>query len=97
MLSNLTSNALKYIDKTKDVSWIKFEVEVNGGSIQVMISDNGIGIKDDYLGKVFNMYFRATETSKGSGLDCSSLKKRSIRLGEISRWSQPLVSEQNSG
>ena len=33
-----------------------------------MISDNGIGIRTDKVDKVFDMFLRATETSKGTGL-----------------------------
>lgn len=72
---NLISNGIKYADTTKESSWMKFDCirEVTGWKIR--ITDNGIGIRKEYLEKVFNMYFRATELSKGSGLGLFIVKE----------------------
>jgi signal transduction histidine kinase len=75
VLHNLVSNSIKYRDKNKDVNWIKFECVLEGKHWQLTISDNGIGIREEYLDKVFNMYFRATENSKGSGLGLFIVKE----------------------
>ncbi|MEO5979349.1 MAG: two-component regulator propeller domain-containing protein [Chryseolinea sp.] len=75
VLHNLVSNSIKYRDQNKDSNWIKFECVLEDKHWQLTISDNGIGIRAEYLEKVFNMYFRATENSKGSGLGLFIVKE----------------------
>lgn len=75
VLHNLVSNSIKYRDPLKESNWIRFESTQNETHWQLVITDNGIGIRPEYLDKVFNMYFRATETSKGSGLGLFIVKE----------------------
>lgn len=75
VLHNLISNSIKYRDQNKDSNWIKFESTLENKYWQLTITDNGIGIRAEYLDKVFNMYFRATESSKGSGLGLFIVKE----------------------
>jgi signal transduction histidine kinase len=41
---------------------------VNELGVSIEVSDNGKGISQEYLGKIFEMFFRASEDSYGSGL-----------------------------
>lgn len=75
ILHNLVSNGIKYRDPNKDDCWIKFEYTPSDRSWNLSVTDNGIGIREQYLDKVFNMYFRATESSKGSGLGLFIVKE----------------------
>ena len=68
ILLNLVTNGIKYSDRAKESNWIKFESKTVENDFQLTVTDNGIGIRKEYLDKIFKMYFRATETSKGSGL-----------------------------
>ncbi|HEY5919058.1 MAG TPA: two-component regulator propeller domain-containing protein [Chryseolinea sp.] len=68
VLLNLVTNAIKYSDRNKESSWLRFEYTSIENGCQLTVTDNGIGIRKEYLDKIFKMYFRATETSKGSGL-----------------------------
>jgi signal transduction histidine kinase len=68
VLLNLVTNAIKYSDRKKESSWLRFEYKSIENGCQLTVTDNGIGIRKEYLDKIFKMYFRATETSKGSGL-----------------------------
>lgn len=81
VLHNLIGNSTKYIDKYKEERWIRIECEQAGKYWRLRIMDNGIGIKKEYLDKVFNMYFRATEKSKGSGLGLFIVKETLTKLG----------------
>jgi signal transduction histidine kinase len=42
--------------------------------------DNGIGIKKEYVKKVFDMFYRATEKSQGSGLGMYIVKQAVDKL-----------------
>jgi len=81
VLHNLISNSIKYADKAKTYSWIRIECELNDPYWQLRITDNGIGIREEYIDKIFNMYFRATDTSKGSGLGLFIVKETLTKIG----------------
>ena len=78
---NLISNAIKYVDATKDEHFITIEIETNEQHAQIKIIDNGIGISETTLPKIFNMFYRATEYSEGSGIGLYIVKNAVDKLG----------------
>lgn len=68
IINNLVSNAIKYRDATKDHNELKVIVNVMDSRAHISFSDNGIGIGKEYLHKIFEMFYRATERSEGAGL-----------------------------
>jgi len=67
LFQNLISNAIKYQRPYID-SYVKIKIDVNELGAAFEVSDNGKGISQEYLGKIFEMFFRASEDSYGSGL-----------------------------
>lgn len=66
---NLIENSINYSTKRKSFSFLKIAiVEHNDEMIRMEFSDNGIGIKKEYLDKIYNMFFRATNYAEGTGL-----------------------------
>jgi signal transduction histidine kinase len=49
-------------------SFINIYVDVTEKESVVKIEDNGEGISEDKLDKIFDMFYRASENSEGSGL-----------------------------
>jgi signal transduction histidine kinase len=85
VLSNLISNAIKYHDARKQQPSIKVHVRIENDKAIVTCEDNGIGISEDHLPKVFNMFFRATSKSEGAGLGLYIVREAVTKLeGEIS-------------
>jgi ligand-binding sensor domain-containing protein/signal transduction histidine kinase len=78
---NLLGNGIKYMDRNKSSNLIKIEAYKKDSNTIVRVSDNGIGIKAEFLDKIFNMYFRATEMSKGSGLGLFIVKETINKIG----------------
>lgn len=68
ILSNIITNAIKYADLDKKEPQIKISYVVSDQIGQLKIEDNGIGIEPSYLPKIFEMFFRASHKSDGSGL-----------------------------
>jgi signal transduction histidine kinase/ligand-binding sensor domain-containing protein len=68
ILRNLISNSLKYADSKKGNSFVKVEGNKKRSIVTLKVSDNGIGIKQESLDKIFDMFFRGSEKSFGSGL-----------------------------
>ncbi len=68
VLTNIISNAVQYFDPVKKNPFIKVDILVDGEKAGIRIEDNGVGISEQHLNRVFDMFFRASEDSKGSGL-----------------------------
>lgn len=67
-LNNLLSNALKYYDDEKEWSVLKIKVTADEKNATIKFIDNGIGIDASLVNHVFDMFYRASERPKGSGL-----------------------------
>jgi signal transduction histidine kinase/ligand-binding sensor domain-containing protein len=95
ILSNLLGNAVKYHDSTKPENIVNLEFRKNGSGWILDITDNGIGIEKERLTRVFELFYRATESAKGSGLGLYIVKDTIDRLGgcivvdsEIGKWTK---------
>lgn len=80
VLHNLVSNSIKYRDHYKEDNWIRLDCVSASTYWELILEDNGIGIRREYLDKVFNMYFRATDNSKGSGLGLFIVKETLAKI-----------------
>ncbi|MEM6359117.1 MAG: PAS domain-containing sensor histidine kinase [Bacteroidota bacterium] len=78
---NLISNAIKYMDPNKDDSFITLDIAISSASAEIRIADNGIGISEHTLPKIFDMFYRATESSEGSGIGLYIVKNAVDKLG----------------
>jgi signal transduction histidine kinase len=81
-LGNLLSNALKF-QKTyaEHVPVIEIKSQERLGKIHIDVVDNGEGIPQDHLEKIFNMFYRATSNSPGSGLGLYIAREAVTKLG----------------
>ncbi|HTE30717.1 MAG TPA: hybrid sensor histidine kinase/response regulator [Chryseolinea sp.] len=68
IFNNIISNAIKYYDEHKPDPFLRISIEINKDIVNMQFEDNGIGIDPEYLSKVFNMFFRATQNNEGAGL-----------------------------
>lgn len=92
ILNNLIGNAIKYSDSAKENSFVRIEAAKADKGLAISINDNGIGIEREHQPKVFDMFYRATERSKGSGLGLYLVKESVKKLdGSIYLRSKPGV------
>ncbi|HTH57164.1 MAG TPA: ATP-binding protein [Cyclobacteriaceae bacterium] len=80
VLSNLLSNAIKYHDQGKKGQFVKIDLEKNS-RLMIHVEDNGQGIPEDQHDKIFRMFYRGSEKSKGSGLGLFISKDTIEKLG----------------
>lgn len=84
IMNNLISNSIKYYDTNKRDPFIRISITVSKDHALLEFRDNGIGIEDRYLAKVFDMFFRGTDANKGAGLGLYIVKEAVEKLrGEI--------------
>jgi signal transduction histidine kinase len=89
ILNNLITNAIKYADLSKERPYVKISLTNENGYHLIKITDNGIGIKEEHQQKVFNMFYRASSASKGSGLGLYIVKESADKMkGEVSVQSE---------
>jgi PAS domain S-box-containing protein len=73
VLNNFLSNAIKYSSAGSKISVI---IKLIDGSIQFSVKDQGTGIPDEYLPKVFERFFKVPGASKtGTGLGLAISKE----------------------
>ena len=67
-ISNLIYNAIVHNDEQVTI-WLR--VDKSGRDVLIRVEDNGIGIQEEELARIFDRYYRGTNTGelhKGSGL-----------------------------
>lgn len=82
ILEDVIENAIQYRSALKPA--IDIDIQSNNDSLFVRVSDNGIGIANRFHTRVFDMYYRANESSQGNGLGLYLVQKAVNKLnGEI--------------
>jgi PAS domain S-box-containing protein len=78
---NLISNAIKYRKLDIPVPSIHILVRSDESKAEIVFKDNGIGIDSDNVSHIFDMFYRASEQSDGSGLGLYIVKNAVDKLG----------------
>ncbi len=81
ILSNLISNAIKYHDRSKPSRFVRISLLPSENATTFLVEDNGQGVRPEFHDKIFDMFFRASEASKGSGLGLFIVKETVEKLG----------------
>lgn len=90
IMQNLLSNAINYADLRHESPVVNFQAVQEDGMVKIVVEDNGVGIAPALHGKIWDMFFRASESSKGSGLGLFIVRNAVERLnGEIYLHSEP--------
>ena len=82
-LSNLFSNALKFcVDHATD-PWVRISAKpgARAGTVEVVVEDNGPGISEDALGRIFEYRYRGISEKEGSGLGLAVSRDALERVG----------------
>lgn len=80
IVNNLVSNGIKYHDHTKQRSIFEIVITSNAELARFVFRDNGIGIENDHVSRIFDMFFRANTTKDGSGLGLYIVKEAVEKL-----------------
>ncbi len=80
ILQNLFSNAIKY-HKAVEGSQVIVSIRADSKQARIVVEDNGKGIEPQYIDKIFDMFFRASLGTHGSGLGLYITKQVVEKLG----------------
>jgi signal transduction histidine kinase len=78
VIENLVENSISFCRYEK--AYIKLKAYQQNNRIFIEVEDNGDGIASRYHEKIFEMYFRGNERSKGNGLGLYIVKKAVEKL-----------------
>jgi signal transduction histidine kinase len=79
ILNNLISNSIKY--RGRNEPFIRISAHIARENLILEIEDNGIGIEEAHIGRIFEMFYRASENTGGSGLGLYIVQEAILRLG----------------
>lgn len=82
ILSQIIQNSIKYSDITKEKKILEIYVKENKNKVDLIIYDNGIGIKEEDLSRIFEKGFTGTDRKKeySTGIGLYLCKKLCDRL-----------------
>jgi PAS domain S-box-containing protein len=84
ILNNLISNAIAYHRTGQENPFIKVQANVTNKFCHIEVIDNGRGIQKEHQAKIFDMFYRASDDSRGSGLGLYIVKEAVNKLnGDI--------------
>ena len=75
IFKNLISNSIQYRYPGRKNPALKIIIKEEGENIVVVFKDNGEGIDQQIQPKIFNMFYRGNEKSKGSGIGLYIVKQ----------------------
>jgi PAS domain S-box-containing protein len=75
VLQNLLSNSVKYQRLHIHDAYVQIDIHCDSQRAMIVYTDNGKGIEAQYLNRIFEMFFRASADSYGSGLGLYIVKQ----------------------
>lgn len=81
LLKNIIGNAVKYHNPQAEHPWVKVSVAHSKTHVVIKVADNGMGISEKNLSRVFEMFYRASSSVAGTGLGLYICKEIISRLG----------------
>ena len=81
LLKNLISNSIKYRKKDIELPFVHFKLDNQEKHFCITIEDNGEGISEKNLPRVFEMFYRATNSNVGTGLGLYIVSEIVQKLG----------------
>jgi signal transduction histidine kinase len=79
IIENLVENSISF--RSPEHPYVKFSAFEEKGNVILEVEDNGQGIEEQYHDRIFEMYFRGSDRSKGNGLGLYIVKKAVEKLG----------------
>jgi signal transduction histidine kinase len=73
IIENLVENAIQFAGVENP--FVQVICAMKNSTVFLKVKDNGQGINEEYVTKIYDMYFRANVSSRGNGLGLYIVKK----------------------
>jgi signal transduction histidine kinase len=83
IMQNLLENAYKYRNLSIERPEINIRIQEQSAGVKIEIEDNGIGIPEKIQDQVFDMFFRGSMQSPGTGLGLYIVRNAVDKLGGV--------------
>lgn len=80
ILSNLIANAVKYHNVAQEEPFIRIGFRLVADRVEIEVEDNGMGIPEESLPRIFDMFYRASVDTEGTGLGLYIVKEALNKL-----------------
>lgn len=80
ILSNLVSNAIRYSNLNQNSASLSVDVLIDKDWATIKVTDNGVGIDEEQLDRIFDMFYRGIDDNTGSGLGLYIVKETIDKL-----------------
>ncbi|MBX9449064.1 MAG: hybrid sensor histidine kinase/response regulator [Taibaiella sp.] len=80
ILTNLLSNAIKFQRKDMSEKWVKLLIQADAAKAVITVTDNGIGIPEEDIKNIFNLFYRSASKESGFGFGLYNLKSALNKL-----------------
>ncbi|MCX6158150.1 MAG: PAS domain-containing sensor histidine kinase [Ignavibacteriae bacterium] len=81
LLKNIITNSVKYRKHSDEKSFVKVTCKKIKNKISITVRDNGEGIPEKHIGKIFDMFIRISNTTPGTGLGLYICREIVTKLG----------------
>lgn len=85
ILYNVIKNSFDYADRRKKQRILSVIIEIKPEKATIEILDNGVGIASKHVDRVFDMFYRATSLTKGSGIGLYTVREMVSGMGGVIR------------
>lgn len=85
ILYNVIKNSFDFADRRKMQSILSVIIEIKPEKATIEIFDNGVGIASKHVDRVFDMFYRATSLTKGSGIGLYTVREMVSGMGGVIR------------
>ena len=83
ILNNLMANAVKYHNLDQPNPYIRVSFKRVRNVVEIAVKDNGRGIAKENIPKIFDMYYRASPGTEGTGLGLYIVQEALIKIKGI--------------
>ncbi|WP_417608276.1 hybrid sensor histidine kinase/response regulator [Owenweeksia hongkongensis] len=81
ILSQLISNAIKFKKEDQESARIRVRITSDLDEVRIEVEDFGVGILKDHMHKVFQIFFKSSDTRSGSGIGLYIVKEALDKMG----------------
>ncbi len=81
IVDNLLENSIHFCASKNP--FVTLRAKAEGERVVLIVEDNGMGIEDEYKNRLFEMFFRGNESSKGNGLGLYIVKRAVDKLNGL--------------